>query len=100
MPVAKKLIEEIEGFALRNPGHQESVGALLEAVRRIDTEFAGAIRATLLARARETFLQQIQILETAERTRETLESLQSNQKALVSALKKLASQRPEDATLH
>lgn len=100
MPVAEKLIEEIEGFAMRNPGHQRSVDALLEAVRRIDVEFAGEIRERLLGQARETFLQQIRILETAERTRETLATLQTNQKALVDALKKLAGQRAEDVTLH
>jgi hypothetical protein len=100
MPVAEKLIEEIEGFALRNPGHQRSVDALLEAVRRIDVEFASEIRERLLSQARETFLQQIRILETAERTRETLATLQTNQKALVDALKKLAGRPPEDVTLH
>ena len=100
MPIVKKLIEEIEGFAQRNPGHQESVADLLAAVRRIDSEFEGVARATLLTRARETFLQQIQLLETAARTRETLEALQTNQQALVNTLKKLARRRSGDVTLH
>lgn len=100
MPVAEKLIEEIEDFALRNPGHQGSVDALLGAVRRIEAEFAGETREALLSQARETFLQQIRILETAERTRETLATLQTNQKALVDALKKLTGRPPEDVTLH
>jgi hypothetical protein len=100
MPIAKQLIEEIEGFAQRNPGHPESVAALLAAVRRIDEEFAGIARATLLTRARETFLQQVQILEATARTRDTLQSLQANQKALVNALKELARQGAGDVTLH
>ena len=100
MPIAKKLIEEIEGFAQRKPAHENSVNALLEAVRRIDSQFTGETRELLLSQARKTFLQQIEILETAERTRETLVALESNQKALVKALKKLTGLRPADATLH
>ncbi len=103
MPVAKKLLEEIDAFGQRNPGHEKSVKSLVEAVRRIDTEFSGETREMPLAEARKTFLQQIRTLETSERTLEALQKLHSNQKALVTALKKLAvrgEQRPEGVTLH
>ncbi|MCH7866985.1 MAG: hypothetical protein IH881_04765 [Myxococcales bacterium] len=100
MSVAKILIEEIEAFAVRNPGHQNSADVLLKAVRKIDTQFTGETRDMLLSEARHTFLQQIQTLETAERTLESLKTLQTNQKKLVEALKRLAMQRPEGATLH
>jgi len=100
MPVAQRLIEEIEEFARRKPEHRESTNALLEAVRRIDAQFSEQTREMLLSRARETFLQQIRILETKERTRETLETLKTNQKALVNALKKLMGPPPKDVTLH
>ena len=100
MSVAKILIEEIEAFAVRNPGHQNSADVLLKAVRKIDTQFTGETRDMLLSEARHTFLQQIQTLGTAERTLESLKTLQTNQKKLVEALKRLAMQRPEGATLH
>jgi hypothetical protein len=100
MPVAKKLIEEIEAFASRNPGHQNSVNSLLRAVRRIDTEFTGDTRNMLLGEARDTFLQQIRTLETAEKTLDALKILQANQQRLVAALKALTAQRPEGVTLH
>jgi hypothetical protein len=103
MPIAKKLVNEIEDFASRNPGHHKSVNALLKAVRRIDTRFSGETRNMLLVQARETFLRQINTLEKNERTLEALETLQANQKELVKALKKLKQYtvaRPEGATLH
>ena len=103
MSVANKLIEEIEDFSERNPGHEGSVTALIKAVRRIDLVFDGETRELLLAEARKTFLQQIQTLETTERTLEALKTLQANQKKLISALKKLAvktAKRPEGVTLH
>jgi hypothetical protein len=100
MPLAKQLTDEINEFARRKPGHESSVNALLAAVGRIDSQFSGETRELLLIQARETFLQQIRILETKERTRETLETLQTNQKALVDALKKLAGRPSEDVTLH
>lgn len=100
MPVANELIEEIEAFALRNPGHDGPVNALLKAVRRIDTEFSGESREMLLVEARKTFLQQVQTLETTERTLEALKALQANQKELVNVLKTLSSRRPDGTTLH
>ena len=103
MPAAKKLLEEIEAFSQRNPGHEESVEALRAAVRRIDGEFSGATREMLLSESRKTFLQQIRTLESSERTLQALEKLQKNQAALIEALKKLAAlhtERPKDATLH
>jgi uncharacterized lipoprotein len=103
MSVAKILIEEIEAFAIRNPDHQNSVDALLKAIRRIDTEFTGETRNMLLSEARHTFLQQIQTLETVERTLGALKTLQANQQRLVKVLKKLAAKRPsrpEGVTLH
>ena len=100
MPVAKKLIEEIEAFLSRNPAHEASVNALLKAVNRIDTEFTGETRLQLLREARTTFLQQIKTLEATEQTLEALQALQANQKNLVEALKKIVVTRPEDATLH
>ncbi len=100
MSVANKLVEEIEAFARRNPGHEASVNALLRAVNRIDTEFTGETRELLLAEARKTFLQQIETLETTNRTLAALETLQSNQQELVTALKRLAIRRPDGVTLH
>jgi hypothetical protein len=100
MPVAKKLINEIDAFAARNPGHQNSTDALRRAVERIDNEFTGETRLMLLTEARTTFTQQIQTLETAERTLESLKKLQVNQQRLVKALKKLVVTRPSGATLH
>ena len=100
MPVAKKLIEEIEAFAVRKPGHGKSVEALLRAVRKIDREFTGETRAALLGEARNTFLQQIKTLETADRTLAALQTLQANQKKLVKVLNKLAMHRPDGVTLH
>lgn len=100
MPIAKKLIAEIEAFLLRNPVHEESVNALIKAVNRIDTEFAGETRLQLLREARTTFLQQIKTLETTEQTLDALRTLHANQKNLVEALKKIVVTRPEGATLH
>ncbi len=100
MSIAKQLLDEIEDFANRNPGHDESVGALAKAVRRIDTEFDGEVRTQLLEQARETFLRQIRTLENAEKTLEALEQLRENQQELVQALKRLTVQRPEGVTLH
>jgi len=103
MPLAKKLLEQIEAFGLRNPGHEQSVDSLLNAVRRIDGEFSGATREMLLAEAHKTFLRQIRTLEASERTAEALQRLQKNQLALVEALKELSATqtlRPKDATLH
>lgn len=103
MPIAKKLIDEIEDFASRNPGHYKSVNTLLKAVQRIDTQLSGEMRNMLLIQARKTFLQQISTLAETELTLEALETLQANQKELVKALKKLKQHtiaRPEDATLH
>lgn len=100
MPVAKKLIGEIEDFLSRNPAHEESVNALLKAVNRIDTEFTGEVRLSLLREARTTFLQQVKTLEATEQTLEALETLHANQKNLVEALKKIVVTRPEGATLH
>jgi hypothetical protein len=103
MPAATELLEEIEAFGRRNPGHEKSIGALVKAIERIDHEFSGKTREMLLAEARRTFLSQIRTLETRERTIEALEKLRENQKALVTALEKLAvlqRTRPEDATLH
>jgi hypothetical protein len=103
MSVAKDLLEEIETFGGRNPGHEKSVGALVKAVKRIESEFSGKTREMLLAEARKTFLAQVRTLETSGRTTAALEKLQANQKALVSALKKLAvleEKRPEGTTLH
>ncbi len=103
MTVAKNLLEEIEAFGRRNPGHEKSVESLVSAVNRIDQEFSGETRESLLDEARKTFLQQIRTLETCERTLDALEKLHDNQKALVDALKKLAAKthrRPEGATLH
>lgn len=101
MAAAKNLIEEVEAFALRKPGHRGSVDALLKTIRRIDAEFAGETRETLLSEARETFLRQIQILENTEQTLEALETLRANQQQLANALKKLTlRQRPEGVTIH
>jgi len=100
MDIAKQLIEEIEAFANRNPGHDESVGALVKVVRRIDDEFAGETRTRLLEQARETFQRQIKTLEHAERTLEALEKLRDNQAALVETLKRLTVRRPTGVTLH
>ncbi len=100
MSIAKQLLEEIEAFANRNPGHDESVGALVKAVRRIDTEFEGEIRTQLLEQARETFQRQVRTLENAEKTLEALEKLRENQQELVEALKRLTVRRPEGVTLH
>lgn len=100
MPVAKQLLEEIEAFAARNPGHEKSIGALVKAVERIDNEFAGEIRTQLLEQARETFLRQIQTLENAEKTLAALEKLRDNQAELVEALKRLTVRRPAGMTLH
>ena len=69
-------------------------------MRRIDNEFTGDTRDTLLREARTTFLQQIKTLETAERTLAVLKTLQDNQKKLVTALSKLSAQRPDGVTLH
>ena len=100
MDIAKQLIEEIEAFANRNPGHDESVGALVKVVRRIDDEFAGETRTRLLEQARETFQRQIKTLEHPERTLEALEKLRDNQAALVETLKRLTVRRPTGVTLH
>jgi len=100
MPVAKKLIDEIDAFAARNPGNQNSTNALRKAVQRIDTEFSGETRNMLLCEARLTFTQQIKMLETTEGIMESLAKLQANQERLVEALKKLATHRPEGVTLH
>jgi hypothetical protein len=101
MPATTNLIEEIEAFALRKPGHRGSVGALLGTIRRIDAEFTGETREALLSEARKTFLRQIQILENTEQTLEALETLRANQERLVNALKKLTvRRRPEGVTLH
>ena len=40
MHVAKNLLEEIESFGRRNPGHQKSVDSLTTAVKRIENEFS------------------------------------------------------------
>ncbi|MDP6977450.1 MAG: hypothetical protein QF570_02475 [Myxococcota bacterium] len=100
MSIAKQLLDEIEAFAHRNPGHDESVGALVRAVHRIDTEFEGEVRTQLLEQARETFQRQVRTLENAEKTLDALEKLRENQKDLVEALKRLTVRRPEGATLH
>jgi hypothetical protein len=103
MHVAKNLLEEIESFGRRNPGHQKSVDSLTTAVKRIDNEFSGKARETLLTEARKTFLQQIRNLESNERTVDALEKLQSNQAALVATLNRLTvkqAQRCEGETIH
>jgi hypothetical protein len=100
MPVAKTLIEEINAFLSRNPAHKGSVTALLKAVNRIDTEFTGETRLTLLREARTAFLQQIKTLEATEQTLTALETLHTNQKNLVDALKKIVVTKPEGAKLH
>ncbi|HIG72268.1 MAG TPA: hypothetical protein EYG46_00530 [Myxococcales bacterium] len=100
MPVAKTLIEEINAFLARNPAHKGSVTALLKAVNRIDTEFTGETRLSLLREARTAFLQQIKTLEATEQTLHALETLHTNQKNLVDALKKIVVTKPEGATLH
>ena len=100
MSIAAQLIEEILAFGERNPKHVESVSALLRAVERIDREFEGETRERLLSEARTTFLRQIDTLENAERTVAALEKLKQNQLDLVEALKRIAYQRPSDATVH
>lgn len=100
MSIAKKLIEEVEAFAARNPAHEASVAALLRAIRRIDTEFGGEVREALLIEARTTFLQQIKTLEATEQTIDALKTLEENQQKLVTALKQIVVKRPEGATLH
>ncbi len=100
MSIAKQLLDEIEAFADRNPGHDESVGALVRAVHRIDTEFKGEVRAQLLEQARETFQRQVRTLENTEKTLEALDKLRNNQQELVEALKRLTVRRPEGVTLH
>jgi hypothetical protein len=100
MPIAKKLVADIKAFADRKPDHSKAVNALLDAVRRIDTQFTGELRDELLREARTTFLRQIETLENSERTREALEKIQQNQADLSKALKRLAYKRPDDVTLH
>lgn len=100
MPIAKKLIEEVEAFADRNPAHEASVAALLRAIRRIDTEFGGEVREALLIEARMTFRQQIKTLEASEQTVDALKTLEKNQQKLVTALKQIVVKRPEGVTLH
>lgn len=101
MHVAQQLIQEIEDFAARNPNHKEASRSLIDAVRRIDRQFGGDTRETLLEQARDTFRKQIHALENAERTVATLERLRDNQRELVKALKRMSQQqRPQGATLH
>jgi hypothetical protein len=100
MPVAKILIAEINAFLSRNPTHKVSVTALLIAVNRIDTEFTGETRLSLLREARTAFLQQIKTLEATEQTLHALETLHSNQRNLVDRLKKIVVTKPEGTTLH
>ncbi|MFB0976446.1 MAG: hypothetical protein QMC73_02180 [Myxococcota bacterium] len=100
MPVAKILIAEINAFLSRNPTHKVSVTALLKAVNRIDTEFTGETRLSLLREARTAFLQQIKTLEATEQTLHALETLHSNQRNLVDRLKKIVVTKPEGTTLH
>lgn len=100
MPVAKTLIAEINAFLSRNPAHKKSVTALLNAVDRIDTEFTGETRLSLLREARTAFLQQTKTLEAKGQTLHALETLHNNQKNLVDALKKIVVTKPEGTTLH
>ncbi|MBW2275817.1 MAG: hypothetical protein JRG96_21360 [Deltaproteobacteria bacterium] len=90
MSAAKRLIEEIRDFAQRNPDNRDSIARLVRAVVRIDLEFEGEVREKLLDEARSTFRKQIETLETAARTWESLLRLKENQRQLVEGLKRIA----------
>jgi len=112
MSSARKLIEEIREFGRCNPGHQESVGRLAEAVTRIDRYFEGETREKLLGEARRAFRKQVEALASLARTRDSLLRLQENQRQLVEALERIAVEqraatktetprrRPDGVTLH
>jgi hypothetical protein len=111
MSTARKLIEEIREFERQNPAHADAVARLVEAIERIDSEFEGEVREQLLGEARSAFRKQIETLEAATRTRESLLKLKENQRQLVEALKRItleqqageeapAPRRPDGVTLH
>ncbi len=100
MSNAKKLIEDIEAFRERNPGHQESTARLVRAVERIAAQFTGETKEELLRKARDTFLKQTRTLQSGKQTRAKLERLKRNQQELIEALGKLSPGRPDGVTLH
>lgn len=94
------LQEALASYAREYPEQEAFVDALLGAIERIATLFAGEVQAMLLQQARQTFERQVAISRETRRTRAALARLKESQRELIDTLSQLIAVRPPDATLH
>jgi hypothetical protein len=100
METADELVARALAFGNDYPRHLDFVKRLVALVQKIDREFSGETRDSLLTNARSTFEHHLKIVKSTEETRRALEKLEHQHVRLTEALNELATVRPPGTTIH